>query len=189
MSNNDSQIELFGGATTNFEYYPVLIPDEAGMAVIASLNEVFKEYGVKQSGLSKLPHISIDGVVCPENDDKVGDDIKAFLRTQKGLRIEFSEMHYYPNIGGLTVVMLLKDDEMVKSFNKEFMTAIGGKITKLKLHLTLARYVKREIYDELKKCDLPIPQSMVFNGVAIYKKQVKAKGAYEVIAKIPFGEQ
>ncbi|MCP9755516.1 hypothetical protein EGI26_10150 [Lacihabitans sp. CCS-44] len=182
-----SQTNLFGETSVKFEYYPVLLPDEAGMMEIAVLNQRLIEHGVKPSGITKLPHVSIDGVICPENDTKVKTEIFEFLSKKEPLLIEFSEMGYFPNPGGLTIIMQVKNAETVHAFNKEFMSAIGGKLTKLKLHLTLARYVSREVFEVLKNSDIEYPKSFICESVAIYKKQQKAKGPYEVIEKVPFG--
>ncbi|HLO43328.1 MAG TPA: 2'-5' RNA ligase family protein [Leadbetterella sp.] len=188
MSAKDkSQTDLFGEAPLKFEYYPVLLPDEDGMAAIALLNQRLIELGVKPSGLTKLPHVSIDGIICPENDTKVSEGIVEFLSKKDPLLLEFSEMSYFPNPGGLTLIMPINNAEAIKAFNQEFMNAIGGKITKLKLHLTLARYVSREIFDILQNSDISFPKNCLCKSVAIYKKQYKAKGAYEVIGKLPFG--
>jgi hypothetical protein len=67
------------------------------------------------------------------------------------------------------------------------MEAIGGKTTKLNLHLTLARYVDREIFERLKSSEIDYPAKCFCKSVAIYKKQHKAKAAYEVIGSVPFG--
>lgn len=184
---NESQTNLFGVPPLKFEYYPVLLPDDAGMAEIASLNQRLIEFGVKPSGLTKLPHVSIDGVICTENDEKVKNEIFEFLSKKEPFLIEFSEMGYFPNPGGLTIVMQVKNVETVHAFNMEFMDAIGAKTTKLKLHLTLARYVSREVFENLKNSDIVYPKSFLCQSVAIYKKQQKTRGPYDVIEKVSFG--
>lgn len=186
-ANDKNQVGLFETPALNYEYYPVLLPDEAGMSEIASLNQSLIEQGVKPSSLTKLPHVSIDGVICPENDIKVKNEIFEFLSKKEPLWIEFSEMGCFPNPGGLTITMQVKNAETIYAFNKEFMDAIGGKTTKLKLHLTLARYVSREVFEVLKNSDIVYPKSFLCQSVAIYKKQQKARGPYEVIEKVPFG--
>jgi 2'-5' RNA ligase len=182
-----SQTDLFGASLVNFEYYPVLLPDEVGMAEIAALNQRLVEYGVKPSGLTKLAHVSIDGVICPENDMKVTEEIAKFLSTKKPLWIKFSDLGYFPGRGGITLKLGIENAEAINAFNGDFMRAIGGKTTKLNLHLTLARYVSREVFDVLNNADVEYPKSCLCKAVAIYKKQYKAKGAYEVIGRVPFG--
>ena len=182
------QTDLFGAVPVRCEYYPVLLPDEAGLTEIAAIYRLLTDLGVKPSQLTKLSHVSIDGVVCPDNDQKVTMAIRNFLATQQPLLIEFSELGYFPGRGGLTLKLGIANSEAIKDFNKEFMTAIGGKVTKLPdLHLTLARYVSSEIWDKLKDTEINL-QHCLCSSVAIYKKEYKAKGAYQVIGKVNFGE-
>jgi hypothetical protein len=180
------QTDLFGAAPARFEYYPVLLPDAEGMAGIAALNQILIENGIKPSQLTKLPHVSIDGVICPENDEKVINNITAFLATQSTLPIEFSALGYYPGRGGVTLKLGIRNVETIKEFNRSFMEAIQGKMTKLDLHLTLARYVNPEVLERLMQMNLDLPHCMC-RSVAIYKKEFKAKGAYEVIGRVEFG--
>jgi hypothetical protein len=181
-----NQTDLFGAAPIRCEYYPVLLPDEEGMAGIAVLNQILVEQGVKPSQLTKLPHISIDGVVCPENDEKVTNDITTFLATQGALPIEFSQLGHYPGRGGVTLKIGIQNDEVIKEFNKNFMEAIQGKVTKLDLHLTLARYVNAEVLERVRQMDIVL-HNCSCKSVAIYKKEFKSKGAYEVIGRVGFG--
>ncbi|MCE7039448.1 2'-5' RNA ligase family protein [Dyadobacter sp. CY312] len=181
-----NQTDLFGAAPIRCEYYPVLLPDEEGMAAVTALNQILVEHGVKPSQLTKLPHISIDGVICPENDEKVTNDITAFLATQSALPIEFSELGYYPGRGGVTLKLGIRNAEVIKEFNRNFMEAINGKVTKLDLHLTLARYVNPEVLERLMQIDIELPDCTC-RSVAIYKKEFKAKGAYEVVGRVGFG--
>lgn len=180
-------MDLFGMIPSRYEYYPVLLLDAQGSEQLAELNQQLVALGIKPSQLTKLPHISIDGVVCPEDDEGVMHGIRDFLSEQQPLRIEFSEMGYYPGRGGLTVKLGITNSEDVKKFNEAFMKAIGGKVTKLDLHLTLARYVSAELWEVINGVDVKL-QSCFSDSVAIYKKQYKAKGAYQVINKIGFGE-
>jgi len=102
--------------------------------------------------------------------------------------IEFSELGYFPGRGGITLKLGVKNADVINAFNKDFMAAIGGKTTKLNLHLTLARYVNREIFDDLmKNPQIIYPKTCICKSVAIYKKQHKTKGAYQVIGNVPFG--
>ena len=185
MANVTNQTDLFGAAPKRSEYYPVLLPDDEGMAAIAALNQIFVAHGVKPSQLTKLPHISIDGVICPENDEAVTNNIKAFLATQNSLPIEFSELGYYPGRGGVTLKLGIRNAEVIKEFNRNFMEAIQGKVTKLDLHLTLARYVNPEVLERLMQIDIDL-HNCTCRSVAIYKREFKAKGAYEVIGRIGF---
>lgn len=182
-----THVDLFGNAMSRFEYYPVLTPDEAGLNEIKSLNQQLVAHGVKPSQLVKLSHISLDGVICPEDDDEVTANITSFLSLQKPLLISFTEMGYYPGRGGITLKLGVANAETVLEFNRNFMAAIGGKVTKLDLHLTLARYVNPEIFDRLKQPDIIVPKTCHFGSVAIYKKEYKAKGSYEVIGSVDFG--
>ena len=184
----ETQTELFGTKPLSFEYYPVLLPDENGMEEIGALNQILIEHGIKQSQLTKLLHISIDGVICPENDIKVTEDIARFLSSQSPLLVEFSELGYFPGRGGITLKLGVSNATPINEFNKNFMMAIGGKTTKLNLHLTLARYVSRELFESLQIPEISYPKSCVCESVAIYKKQQKAKGAYEVIGRVDFGK-
>ena len=187
MATMTNQTDLFGAAPIRCEYYPVLLPDEEGMAAIAVLNQILVEHGVKPSQLTKLPHISIDGIICPENDEKITNDITAFLATQSALWIEFSELGYYPGRGGVTLKLGIRNDEVIKEFNRNFMEAIHGKVSKLDLHLTLARYVNPEVLERLIPMNLVLP-NCTCRSVAIYKKEFKAKGPYEVIGRVGFGD-
>ena len=182
------EVDLFGNPLTRFEYYPVLTPDESGLKEIQYLNQQLVANGVKSSQLVKLSHISLDGIICPENDEKITADVTAFLSLQAPIHVEFTELGYYPGRGGITLKLGIVNDEAVKSFNRDFMTAIGGKITKLDLHLTLARYVNPEIFERLKQPDIIVPKSCSFGSVAIYKKEYRAKGPYEVIGRVEFGK-
>ncbi len=187
-AKDDAQTNLFGTNLSNFEYYPVLLPNEAGMEEIAKLNQSLIEHGIKSSSLTKLPHVSIDGVICPENDEKVTTEIAKFLSTKDSLLIEFSELGYFPGRGGITLKLGVQNADIINAFNKDFMAAIGGKTTKLNLHLTLARYVNREIFDDLmNNPEIIYPKNCICKSVAIYKKQQKAKGAYQVIGNVEFG--
>ena len=188
LKTQETQIELFGAKPINFEYYPVLLLSEAGMKEIAALNQMLIKQGIKPSQLTKMPHISIDGVICHENDSKVMDDISRFLSSQNPLLIEFSEVGYYPGRGGITLKLGVNNADTIKEFNKNFMAAIQGKVTKLDLHLTLARYVNRELFEDIKLPEIIYPKSCICESVAVYKKQHKAKGAYEVIGKVQFGQ-
>jgi 2'-5' RNA ligase len=157
------------------------------MAEIAALNQRLVEYGVKPSGLTKLPHVSIDGAICIENDIKITEEITKFLSTKNPLMIEFSNLGYFPSRGGINLKLGIKNAEAINAFNGDFMSAIGGKTTKLNLHLTLDRYVSREVFEVLKNSDIVYPKSFLCESVAIYKKQHKARGPYEVIEKVSFG--
>jgi 2'-5' RNA ligase len=185
--NLETQTELFGVKPASFEYYPVLLPNEASMAEFLVLNQRLIEEGIKPSNLTKLLHVSIDGIICRENDKKVTEDITNFLSSQKAFSIEFSELGYFTGKGGITLKLGIENADEIKVFNKNFMEAIGGKITKLNLHLTLARYVNRELFESLTSPEIIYPKSCICNSVAIYKKQLNAKGAYEVIGRVPFG--
>lgn len=180
------QTDLFGAAPVRYEYYPVLLPDEEGMRAITALNQVLVEQGIKPSQLTKLPHISIDGVICPENDEKIKIDIASFLSVQPPLPVAFSELGFYPGRGGITLKLGIQNAEVIKAFNQDFMAAIQGKVTKLDLHLTLARYVNRDVYERLKPMNLGLP-NCTCKEVALYKKEYKARGAYEVMGKVGFG--
>ena len=154
-SNNENQIELLGTRPLNFEYYPVLLPNLAAMKALESLNLILIKHGIKPSQLTKMPHISIDGIICSENDSKVMDEIARFLSSQIPLLIEFSEVGYYPGRGGITLKLGVQNANTIKEFNKNFMAAIQGKVTKLDLHLTLARYVSRELFELSAKPQRP----------------------------------
>lgn len=183
------QTTLFGAPAIRCEYYPVLIPDQTTLQEIKRLNEfLVQEIGLKPSQLTKQPHISIDGVLCDENDEKVIANITAFLSDQNPLPIEFTEVGYFPARGGLILKLGVTNVETVLQFNKSFMTAIGGKITKLNLHLTLARYVNPELLESLKNPEVPYPKTTRCESVAVMKKEYKAKGAYTTIIAIPFGK-
>jgi hypothetical protein len=186
-AKDKSQVGLFETTLPNFEYYPVLLPDDVGMNAIAAINQSLVNHGIKPSSLTKLPHVSIDGIVCPENDEKVKDEITQFLSAQKSLLIEFSGLGYFPARGGITLKLGIKNAVEINEFNKAFMDAIGGKTTKLNLHLTLARYVNREIFDDLINSKISFLENCTCKSVAIYKKQLKAKGSYEVIGSVTFG--
>lgn len=189
MAGVDSgQTDLFGAVPVRCEYYPVLLPDAAGLVKIAALYRSLIELGLKASQLTKLSHVSIDGVVCPEDDEKITIAIRRFLATQEPLSIEFSELGYFPGRGGLTLKLGITNSEVIKDFNKEFMEAIGGKVTKLpNLHLTLARYVSPELWEKFKDIEIDLKQCLC-SSVAIYKKEYKSKGAYQVIGKVDFDE-
>ncbi|TDE17542.1 2'-5' RNA ligase family protein [Dyadobacter psychrotolerans] len=184
----ENQIELFGAPTIRCEYYPVLLPDPETLKEIEFLNRILiKDFGLKQSQFTKMPHISIDGITCPENDEKVMNDIKTFLSTQCHLNVEFSEVGYFPGRGGITLKLGIQYPKPVLDFNSLFMTAVGGKITKLNLHLTLARYVNRELFDALQNPEVVYPQSCVCSSVAVLKKRIGEKGAYVNIGVVEFG--
>jgi hypothetical protein len=182
-----AQTDLFGASPIRCEYYPVLLPDSTGLVEINEIYELLVEHGVKASQLTKLSHVSIDGVVCPEDDNRITELIRQFLNTQQPLQIEFSGLGYYPGRGGLTLKLGIANSDEIKDFNQKFMNTIGGKVTKLDLHLTLARYVSPELWEKLKDIDIKL-QRCQCNSVAIYKKEHKAKGAYQVIGKVNFGE-
>jgi hypothetical protein len=185
---NSFQTALFGAAPVRFEYYPVLLPDEMGMAEIAALNQLLIEHGLKLSQLTKLPHISINGLICPEDDEKVTHEISRFLSATDPLQIKFSGLGYYPGRSGLTLKLGIQNSEVIKTFNTGLMAAIGGKVTKLDLHLTLARYLKSEHWERLKDVDIDF-HSCLCNSVAIYKKVYKGTEPYEVIGKVDFGKK
>lgn len=182
------QTTLFGTSPIRYEYYPVLLPDPTTLEEIKVLNEfLVQKIGLKSSQLTKQPHISIDGILCEENDQKVIGDITAFLSYQEPISVEFTEVGYFPARGGLILKLGITNPESVLDFNRTFMTAIGGKITKLNLHLTLARYVNPELLELLKNPEVPYPKSTRCGSVALMKKEYKAKGAYTTITTIPFG--
>jgi len=188
MTLNGTPLSLFDALPPRCEYYPVLIPDQNGQEEISALYEVMvNQVGVKQSQLTKMPHISIDGVTCPENDEKVLESIKAFLVTQNPILIDFTGVSYFPGRGGITLTLGIQNPVPVLEFNKLFMSAIQGKITKLKLHLTLARYVNSEHFERMKQPDIIYPKSCICQSVAVLKKRVGEKGAYVNIGVIQFG--
>ncbi len=182
----NGQTELFGAPPALYEYYPVLVPDEAGMKNIVELHRLLVENGIRASQLTKLPHISIDGVICPENDDKVIQDVSAFLSRHSPIHISFSDLGYFGSRNGLVIKLGIENAESVIDFNKVFMEAIHGKVTKLNLHLTLARYVSSDVYDRIKSWGLSLPDCFC-GEVAIYKKPYKVKTSYDVIRRIGFG--
>ena len=187
-SVQETQVDLFGNPIARCEYYPVLVPDEEGLREIQSLNQVLiNRIGLKPSQLVKMPHISIDGIICPEDDGKVVNDITAFLSAQTPLMVEFSEVGYFPGRGGVTVKLGILNPDSILEFNRQFMAAIQGKITKLNLHLTLARYVNRELFDLMNEPDMIYPKSCICRSVAILKKRYKEKGAYVNIGTVDFG--
>ena len=183
----ETQMDLFGTPAPRCEYYPVLLPDEFGLTEIGSLNQVLVNQGLKQSQLTKMPHISLDGIICPENDEKVFIDVKAFLLTQIPLFVQFTEVGYFPGRGGITLKLGIQNPEPIIEFNKLFMIAIGGKITKLNLHLTLARYVDFGLFEKVKHPDIVYPKLCFSRSVAILKKVVGEKGAYRNIGVVEFG--
>lgn len=180
-------MDLFGGPAPRCEYYPVLLPDASGLSAIASLNQDLVKQGLKLSQLTKMPHISLDGITCPENDEQVFTDVRAFLSTQIPLLVEFTEVGYFPGRGGITLKLGIQNPEPILEFNKLFMTAIGGKITKLNLHLTLARYVDFDLFEKVKHPDIVYPKMCTSRSVAILKKVVGEKGAYRNIGVVEFG--
>jgi hypothetical protein len=56
-AKDKSQTNLFGETLVKFEYYPVLLPDDAGIMEIAILNQRLIEHRVKPSGITKLPQV------------------------------------------------------------------------------------------------------------------------------------
>ncbi|WP_215238647.1 2'-5' RNA ligase family protein [Dyadobacter helix] len=187
-SIQEGQIDLFGGTAARCEYYPVLIPDEGTLREIHALNEVLvTQLGLKPSQLVKMPHISIDGIICPENDLKVTASITEFLLQQSPLSVSFSEVGYFPGRGGVTVKLGIRNPDPILAFNRQFMTAVQGKITKLNLHLTLARYVNRELFDLMNQHNIIYPKSCICRSVAILKKRDKEKGPYVNIGTVDFG--
>jgi 2'-5' RNA ligase len=187
-TSSTEQTTLFG-TPIRCEYYPVLLPDPATLEEIKTLNKfLVQEIGLKPSQLTKQPHISIDGILCEENDQRVIADIAAFLSYQEPIPVEFTEVGYFPARGGLILKLGITNSESVLDFNRTFMTAIGGKITKLNLHLTLARYVNPELLELLKNPEVPYPKLTRCDSVALMKKEYKAKGAYTTITTIPFGK-
>ena len=183
----ENQMDLFGASAPRCEYYPVLLPDLPGLLAITSLNQHLENQGLKHSQLTKMPHISLDGITCPENDEQVFTDVRAFLSTQIPLLVEFTEVGYFPGRGGITLKLGIQNPEPILEFNKLFMTAIGGKITKLNLHLTLARYVDSGIFEKVKHPDIVYPKLCFSRSVAILKKVVGEKGAYRNIGVVEFG--
>lgn len=187
-SMKETQGELFGAPAVRCEYYPVMLPDNLVRSEIAHLNTILvKEFGLKQSQLTKMPHISINGVTCPEDDLKVLGTITTFLSTQNPLTIEFSEVGYFPGRGGITLKLGVQNPQPLVDFDRLFMNAINGKITKLNLHLTLARYVDRALFESLQKPGIIYPKSCVCSSVAVLKKCVGEKGAYRNIGVVEFG--
>lgn len=183
------QTTLFGAPAIRCEYYPVLLPDQTTLNEIKRLNEfLVQKIGLKPSLFTKQPHISIDGILCEENDEKVISNISSFLSGQNPVPIEFTEVGYFPSRGGIILKLGIANPEVVLAFNKLFMTAIGGKITKLNLHLTLARYVNPSLFESLQNPAFSYPKNTVCASVAIMKKEYKAKGAYTTITTIPFGK-
>lgn len=183
------QTELFGTAPIRCEYYPVLLPDQNTLQKIQSLNQLFvSEIGLKPSQFTKQPHISIDGILCEENDEKVISAVSSFLSEQNPVPIEFTEVGYFPSRGGIILKLGIANPEVLLEFNKLFMNAIGGKTTKLNLHLTLARYVNPTLFESLRDPAFSYPKNTVCASVAIMKKEYKAKGAYTTITTIPFGK-
>ncbi len=187
-SMKETQGELFGAPEVRCEYYPVLLPDNLMRSEIAGLNTILvEEFGLKQSQLTKMPHISINGVTCPEDDLKVLGTITTFLSTQNPFTIEFSEVGYFPGRGGITLKLGVQNPQPLVDFDRLFMTAINGKITKLNLHLTLARYVDRALFESLQNPGIIYPKSCVCSSVAVLKKCVGEKGAYRNIGVVEFG--
>jgi hypothetical protein len=189
MTNvHETQTELFGAAPARYEYYPVLLPDPIALKEIQSLKRVLVEdFALRPSQLTKMPHISIDGVICPEDDEKVLDSIRTFLSTQNPLKVEFSELGYFTGRGaGITLKLGIQYPKPVLDFNSLFMTAIKGKITKLNLHLTLALHVNREVFESLQSSEIIYPKSCICSSVAVLKKRLGEKGAFMSIGEVEF---
>jgi hypothetical protein len=183
------QTTLFGPPPVQCEYYPVLVPNLDGLQQIKELNDyLVNNIGLIASRLTKQPHISIDGIVCQENDQKVLADCTNFLAGQSPLFVEFTEVGYFTGRGGLILKLGIANPDLILDFNRSIMTTLGGKVSKLNLHLTLARYVDPGLMTRLKDSDIPYPKSTFCDGVALMKKEVKTKGAFSTIRTIPFGK-
>lgn len=179
---------LFDDLPPICEYYPVLLPSEETMEEIARLNQVMADTcGLRSSQFIKLPHISINGKICPEDDEKVINDIASFLSTQAPLPVEFSAIDFFPGKRGLTVKLGVSNPELILEFDRTFMKAIGGKPARLNLHLTLARYVHPDVFRSIQASGIIYPSSCTCRQVAVLKRKSGEKGAYSNIAIVPFG--
>lgn len=187
MTTSKDQIELFG-EVTRYEYYPVLLLDSDSHADLQVLNQELIALGFKPSQLTKLPHVSLDGKVCEENDQQIRNDLVSFLKDQKALVLKFTGISQFPGRGGVTSILRVENEAELIDFNQKMMQAIGGKVTKLKnLHLTLARYVNPDLQKAAIAKDSG-PRKYACNSVAIYKKKYNAKGPYEVIGTVEFDD-
>lgn len=181
-----SQTDLFEPPLIKYEYYPLLVPSDLAIQTFKNINELLaKQEGIKASQLTKLHHISIDGKVTFEDDANIIATIQKTIAGLDPVSVNFGEVKSYP---GLTVYLSITNPDDILEFNKTLMTALGVKTTKLKLHLTLARYAQFAYFDKFTEESIPYPTSAFFDKIVIYKRPYKSKEKYQIIATLSIGD-
>ena len=181
-----SQTELFQPPVIKYEYYPLLVPSDPTIQTFRDINDLLaRQEGIKASQLTKLHHISIDGKVTFEDDENIISTIQNTIAGLEPVAVNFGEVKSYP---GLTVYLSITNPDGILEFNKTLMTALGVKTTKLKLHLTLARYAQFAYFDKFIDANIPYPSTSFFDKIVIYKRPYKSKEKYQTIATLRIGE-
>jgi hypothetical protein len=186
-SKSAPQPDIFGTPRPIFEYYPVLVPDDETLARLSAINTLLIEHGVPTGPLVKFPHISIDGVKIQEDDERIIQTLKDFVAIRQPVPVEFGQVTHFPGNFKLTVYLPVTDGSRIISFDQEMMAALLGRPTKLKLHLSLARYLLPAHFPFFLNPELSYPTHCFCDKIALLKKEIGTKGAFKNILTIPFG--
>lgn len=173
-----------------FEYYPILLPDDGNLERFSQLNEVYAlRFGLSKGQLVKRAHISLDGKITVEDDAHIIEKVNRVVSTFSPIAVQFGEVQYFPYWKNVILYLSIQDHTKILQLNSLLMAELMAKPTRLKPHLTLARNVAPEMLEQFKNPDLQLPESCILNKVAILKKPYKSNVPYKTIAILPIGSQ
>jgi 2'-5' RNA ligase len=171
-----------------FEYYPILLPDDATLQRFANLNEVYVQtMQLTRGQLVKRAHISLDGKITTEDDEGVISKIAEVAVNANPIDIQFGDVQQFPYWKNIIVYLSIQNHDKILQLNALLMERLMAKTTRLKLHLTLARDVSPDLLARFAEPGLNLPATCVLDKIAILKKPFKIRAPYKTIAIVPIG--